>query len=386
MLMKKNCFVLLLALDSLYAMAQPRFEPQVLDEKVEIGYGLAIGDVDGDKKPDILMADKKQFVWYRNPDWKRFVLAENLTASDNVCIAARDIDGDGRVEIAVGAQWNPGETSDTTRSGSVHYLIRPADPTTPWLPVALHHEPTIHRMRWIQTAPGRFQLVVLPLHGRGNKDGKGHGVKVFAYDKPADPKLPWKLQLIDSTMHLTHNLELVPQGKTERLVIGGKEGLKAFEFNGTKWIPAKDDNWPVKDAPFGEVRIGGSKKDRHEITAGIQPMHGTTLAVYASAMKRQVIYEGFVQGHALAVDRITDDASTVQIVAGWREPDANGKVGIKMFVPSNNTYNEWTSLWIDENGTACEDLQVADLDGDGRKDIIAAGRSSHNLKIYWNRK
>jgi hypothetical protein len=32
------------------------------------------GDVDGDKKPDILMADKTQFVWYRNPDWKRFVM------------------------------------------------------------------------------------------------------------------------------------------------------------------------------------------------------------------------------------------------------------------------------------------------------------------------
>src|SRR3954464_8801239 len=94
------------------------FTAQTIDDKVSIGYGLAIGDVDGDKKPDILMADKKQFVWYRNGDWKRFILVENLTAADNVCIAARDIDGDGKVEIAVGAQWNPGETSDTLKSGS----------------------------------------------------------------------------------------------------------------------------------------------------------------------------------------------------------------------------------------------------------------------------
>src|ERR1700704_1179480 len=130
--------------------SEPKFEPQVIDNNVSIGYALAIGDVDGDRKADILLADKKEFVWYRNGDWKRFVMVENLTESDNVCIAARDIDGDGRVEVAVGAQWNPSETSDTLKSGSVHYLIRPSDPTQRWTPVELHHEPTIHRMRWIK--------------------------------------------------------------------------------------------------------------------------------------------------------------------------------------------------------------------------------------------
>jgi hypothetical protein len=28
---------------------------------------------------------------------------------------------------------------------------------------------------------------------------------------------------------------------------------------------------------------------------------------------------------------------------------------------------------------------AADLDGDGRLDIIAGGRSTHNVRIYWNR-
>ena len=40
--------------------------------------------------------------------------------------------------------------------------------------------------------------------------------------------------------------------------------------------------------------------------------------------------------------------------------------------------------WIDENGIACEDLQVMDLNGDSQLDIVASGRSTHNLKIYWN--
>ncbi len=42
--------------------------------------------------------------------------------------------------------------------------------------------------------------------------------------------------------------------------------------------------------------------------------------------------------------------------------------------------------WIDKNGMACEDLQVMDMNGDGKPDIVAAGRATGNLKIYWNKR
>lgn len=367
--------------------AAPRFEAQTVDDNIAIGYGLALGDVDGDGKTDILLADKKQFVWYRNGDWKRFVMAENLTARDNVCLAARDLDGDGKVEVAVGAQWNPGETSDTAQSGSVHYLIRPQDPTQKWEAVALPHEPTVHRMRWVQPAGGRAYLVVAPLHGRGNKGGAGAGVKLLAYRMPPNPRSPWPTVTLDASMHMTHNLE-VAETKAPRqtdLYFAGKEGVRLLQdFSGEK---SGGQARPIAglDKGTGEVRLGklgGSQ----QFLATIEEMHGTTLAVYGLGTKvsRQVLDEDLKEGHALATADLLG-LGRDQVVAGWRVPNAAGKVGIKLYVPANKAGTQWQSHWIDDNGMATEDLQVGDLNGDGKPDIIAAGRATRNLKIYWNK-
>ncbi|MGI8636773.1 MAG: FG-GAP repeat domain-containing protein, partial [Segetibacter sp.] len=346
--------------------------------------GLAHGDVDGDGKPDILLADKKQFVWYRNGDWKRFVMVENLTEQDNVCIAARDLDGDGKVEVTVGAKWNPNETSDTTKSGSVHYLIRPKDPTQRWEAVELHHEPTIHRMRWAKSSNGDFYLVVVPLHGRGNKNGEGEGVKVIAYRFPVNPRDNWNTMIIDNAMHLTHNLTVEENAaKQTDLYIAGKEGVRVIEGSNVKAGAANAKKLASVELPAGEIRIGtiGSEK----FLATIEPMHGVAVAVYVGQnATRKVLDYQLKEGHALATADLLGTGND-QVVAGWRSPNADNKVGIKLYVPKDKSGDQWDSYWIDENGMATEDLQVVDLNGDGKKDIIASGRSTKNLKIYWNK-
>ena len=74
-----------------------------------------------------------------------------------------------------------------------------------------------------------------------------------------------------------------------------------------------------------------------------------------------------------------------QIVAGWRNPNAEDKVGVKIYIPLDEQGTEWNEYLLDDNTMAVEDLKLADLDGDGKLDIIAAGRATNNLKIYWNR-
>ena len=365
----------------------PKFEAQMIDARVAIGYGVAVGDVDGDGKPDILLADKRQIVWYRNGDWKKFVMAADLTPHDDVCIAARDINGDGRVEVAAGANWNPGETSDLNQSGAVYYLIRPQDPTGRWEPVKLHHEPTVHRMAWIKAADGKCQLVVAPLHGRGNKNGVGVGARILAYDVPADFHGPWSTHVIDDSMHVTHNFDVVhwDGGGDEDLLLGGREGIALLRRQDHGW--SKQAITLGNERAVSEVRIGKTLAGR--FLAAVEPWHGNTLVVYTptgqgGAWQRRVLADDLGEGHGLACADLLGMGSD-QIVVGWRNPNAQKKVGIRLYVPSDSSGKPWKSQMVDDNTMACEDLKVADLDGDGRPDIVASGRSTHNLVVYWNK-
>src|SRR5438552_19181397 len=91
-------------------------------------------------------------------------------------------------------------------------------------------------MRWVKNAQGRFDLVVVPLHGRGNNPGAGtgEGVKILAYKMPADPKGTWTTQLLDASMHKTHNFDPVQWDNeaAQELLIAGKEGV--FLLNQTE--------------------------------------------------------------------------------------------------------------------------------------------------------
>jgi hypothetical protein len=383
-----TCIVLGLALlpFGLFA-AQPKFKAVEIDESIEIGYGIAAADVNGDKKPDLVLADKAQIVWYENPSWKKHVIAEKLTQRDHVCIAAADIDGDGKAEIAVGAEWNPG---DTVNSGAVFYLVPPADRTQKWEPVKLHHEPTVHRMRWVKNNEGKFDLVVVPLHGRGNNaKAEGAGVKILAYKMPEDPKQPWKTELLDDTLHKTHNFDPVQLDRdpADEIYVAGREGV--FMLNGARQLTLLGTN-SIDGA--GEVRsgkIGG----RQSFIATVEPMHGNTVAIYRapSAIEhadakwhRTVLDESLIDGHALACGDLIRQGRD-QIVVGWRAMNRPGaKVGIKVFTSEDEKLEKWTPTVVDDGGMACEDLVLADLNGDGKLDIAAAGRATKNVKVYFN--
>ena len=365
-------------------LPEPKFRAVTIDDKIQIGYGVATADVDGDSKTDIVLADKNQFVWYRNPKWEKFVLAENLTKLDNVCIAARDIDGDGKAEIAVGGGWNP---NDTTNSGAVFYLVAPKERTNKWEAIALPHVPTIHRMRWVESPKGGFELVSVPLHGYGNKNGAGQGVPIMTYRKPADPKQPWETNVLAQQWHKTHNFDAqkFPGGATV-LWVAAAEGVfriaRDAKQTSTRLMATNNIGG------MGEVRAGQNGSLMPFFTA-IEPMHGTNVALFTApkgsslTWERRVLDATLADGHGLACGDLLG-LGRDQIVAGWRAMGAKAKVGLKLYTPLASDLKDWRTTLIDDNTMACEDLCLADLNGDGKLDIIAAGRATKNVKVYFN--
>jgi hypothetical protein len=356
------------------------FRREVIDPAIRIGYGLAIADVDGDGREDLLLADAREIAWYRSPDWRKSVIARDLTAKDHVCIAARDLDGDGRAEIAVGAGWNPG---DTVGSGAIFLLERPTDPSQPWTPRALPHEPTTHRMHWIDDGRGEPLLAVLPLHGRGNRDGAGAGVRFLGYRWSAHHPTAIAAEEIDATLHLTHNFEPSLLGSRDaELLVAAKEGVHALRPSGSGWSRQR-----LTSQPAGEVRRGRAGDGSGFITT-IEPMHGHEVVVYPGAREdaRVVLDASLIQGHGLATGDLLGRGHD-QVIAGWRGNlvGPSTLVGIRLYAATDLTGSRWELAGVlDDNTMACEDLRVADLDRDGDLDVVAAGRATRNVVIYWN--
>ena len=85
------------AVSPAFAAEFPKFKTQEIDTGLKIGYAVITTDIDGDKKPDIVVVDQHKVVWYKNPgnqtgEWKKYTILDGKTKPDNVCIAAIDID------------------------------------------------------------------------------------------------------------------------------------------------------------------------------------------------------------------------------------------------------------------------------------------------------
>lgn len=385
---------LLLAATSIATAAElpePKFRAVNVDTNIAIGYGLSIADIDGDKRPDIVLCDKNQIAWYRNPGWEKSVIAERLTELDHVCVAAADIDGDGKAEVAVGAGWNPG---DTQNSGALFFLNPPADRTKHWEPIKLAHEPTMHRIRWVRDWQDRMTLISVPLHGRGNDGGKGTGagVKIQRYRPPANVHDQWEVETLNDQLHKTHNFDLVQwdDDATSEIAVAAREGVFVLNWSRDQNGYVSEQVGSDENGGCGEIRSGSLGGERRFLAA-VSPMHGNQLALFTPApggakpWSRRVLDETLMDGHALGCGDLLG-LGRDQIVVGWRAMGRprSVKVGIKLLTPVDVEGKEWRTTLIDDDTMACEDLQLADLNGDGKLDIIAAGRATKNVKVWYN--
>jgi len=117
--------------------------------------------------------------------------------------------------------------------------------------------------------------------------------------------------------------------------------------------------------------------------ATIEPWHGDQVVVYSEAgpgelWTRRVIDPGFHEGHALACADLDGDGND-EIVAGFRGPGTS----LYVYYAVDASGLNWERQLLDAE-MAASGMAIADVNGDGRKDVVAIGSSTGNVKWYQN--
>ncbi len=361
-------------------LGQPAFRTQELQNNWGVVYAVVIEDVNQDGKPDVAAISPTQLVWWENPSWTKHVVMDGLTKKDNVCFAGEDLDGDGTLDFAIGADWQP---TNTKSAGSLHWVNGKGGPLKP-----LGEEPTLHRMRWGDVdGDGKRELIVVPLHGRDTKgpEWEGQGARILVYWPRANGE--WKIEVADETLHIVHNF-IVVNGE---IWTASKEGVYAIRRgSGGQWSKRK-----IGQGAPGEIKLGTVNRVRHLAT--VEPWHGNKIVVYDEPVEpltpqagtqttrkaiggkewnRSVIESNLNQAHALGWGDFDGDGSD-ELAVGWR----NKPFGVAVY--KRDEKGAWAKTMVDD-GMATEDLAVGDLNGDGKPEIVAGGRATQNVRIYWN--
>jgi hypothetical protein len=379
-----------------------RFQMQEIATDLTIGYAVAVADINEDGKPDIVVVDKHRVLWYENPTWKPHIILQGKTKPDNVCLALVDIDGDRHLDIVLGAGWNPG---DTKNPGTLQWLKRGKTLEEEWTMYPIPcDEPTVHRVRVADVfGEGKPQIIVAPLQGRectakGNWTD-GRPVRIMAYPVPKSPEKAdsWKPVAICEELHVVHNFCADPIESNRGLFFASYEGVSYATGMGRRFLTANLHNAnqknPASSRGASEIKVSRVSSTGSFVIATIEPWHGNQVVVYTAnesgEWQRHVIDEQLRWGHAVWFADLDGDGKDELIIGVRDDPAKDDKFterrGVRVYKVADGKGEKWTRQIVEDGGVAVEDLTAADLDGDGKIDIIAVGRQTHNLRIYWNK-
>jgi hypothetical protein len=212
---------------------------------------------------------------------------------------------------------------------------------------------------------------------------------------PADPtQADWPTELVTDQFHVPHNFQMinVTGGKGPEILVASYEGVSLLTKDGDKWqithLGDGDQSKPNTNRGSSEIKLGKLKSGARYI-ATIEPWHGNQVVVYTQPSggrewTRRVLDDKLQWGHAVWCSDLDGDGDD-ELVIGVRDPMAGkAQCGVRVYKAGDAGGETWEKKELDPGGVAVEDLAVADLNGDGRPDIVAVGRKTGNVRIYWN--
>jgi hypothetical protein len=337
--------------------------------------------------------------------FREHTITDSLKSGYQVVIA--DLNGDGKPDIVAVDQgssefaWyeNPGwqrhviapgvsrpinaAAADIDRDGVPEIAILyefDMDPAKSTGIVALlHHDGDVHKpwtLREIDRVPTAHRVRWMNVAGKPvmiMAPLAGASAKPPQYDAPVSIyfyRAPaWKRELVTDEQHgVLHGIH--PAG--DELLTAGFLGIRSYRSRSAgAWASTGISQGNLEPCPrcgSSDVAIGNG------FTAAIEPWHGNQVVVYRNR-ERTVIDTSLDDGHALAVADLNGDGKD-EIVAGFR-----GK-GHAVYMYSADGTN-WKRTTVDPS-IAAANCAIHDLNGDGKPDIVCIGSSTHNIKWYEN--
>lgn len=368
------------------------FRPHVVDANIPGGYATLVVDMNKDGRPDLfgLTSRLRELAWYENPTWERHVLVEGMAGLVN--LAASDLDRDGIPEIAVQNEFS----MVAARSRGLVWLLRhEGDPRKPWSAIQVDELTTSHHVAWADVdGDGRKELINAPLIGAKALAPKYEDrVSLVYYYVPADWRGPWKRRVIDDRLNgVLHRARVVEWDgdRREEILTAGFDGIvlhravgagDSLVWNNTLLSKGHEEEAPRAGA--SDVAVGRLGKRR--FLASVEPWHGNEVVVYmagkAGRWQRKVIFDKLVEGHEVCAGDFNGDGLD-EIVAGDRARGARGSV--HLFYAQDSGGAKWLHEVVDREDMSGSGCSVADINGDGRPDIVMIGSATSNLKWYEN--
>jgi len=184
-----------------------RWVASVVDEQVDGIHGLLVGDVDGDRHPDLLANSAQpagpfanSLVWYRRTgrrgsiEWQRQLVADGDAPGLSHYLGLGDVNGDGRADVASAAKGGPQDSS--AQGNWFAYWEAPRRRKDPWI-----------RHLLAADQPGATNIHPADVNGDGLTDfiaSRGHDRGVIWFEAPS-----WKLHTIHPDLFGPHCLQVV---------------------------------------------------------------------------------------------------------------------------------------------------------------------------------
>jgi hypothetical protein len=367
--------------------AQHRHADHFLAERIadglSDGYQIVAVDLNADGRLDLLpvASGLGEIAWYENPDWQRHVITGGLTRPENV--ATFDVDRDGIPEIGLVSGF---AQSPARSAGIVTILRHSGDPRAHWEATEIDRVPTSHRVRWADIdGSGNRVLVNAPLVGAGAEPPDLRADNPLVFYRPG----VWERELIATTPGVVHGLYLTDWGGRGRdtIVTAGFAGVFADELgeNG-RWqrqriLDGDPAPWPSGGASeVTELFVAGERR-----LATVEPWHGHQVVLYRwhdGAWVRNVIDAGIGLGHGLLGVDLDASGSQTLVVADRGEGAPNVR-GVYLYSRTGPGDRDWLKETLDP-GMQASSCAAADLDADGRIDLVCIGRATEELTWYRN--